>query len=857
MIARRQLGPRRFRPGIPRGEIAAEVLASLLALIAAMPTPLLAGQYGQTFSSFTNGAVNLSPAGELFSSTLAATGIRDEARRELQLSENDVGSTATAFRLPDLDPSAGVAAFSAKWSVAVVGEQPLADGFSLSFGALGDLTGAAMTAYSIPQEAGFGIGLSVGVTTYDGNNPGYYVRVNGKVVPGGFVSKPAADWGSLNPQRHFFEVDWHYFNGLTLKVDGTVIFSGLPTVGFVPDVGDRFVFGARTGGYDQQVRIDNVVIVTGGNLSALTGGAPYHVSAENPPFEGVAQAFDGNESTKWLAVASTASIGATLAATSTVRAYTLTSANDLSQRDPFTWNFETGNDGTNWTSRGGQTGQLFVGRFEPRAFLVAAPAANSRFRLNITANNGSSATQLAEFRAWQLTPGPAYFKVFSLADSGFDSLRGALTTAGANAGQALITFASSLAGGTITTASRLLINDADGVAIDACNRTGGIRLSGGGVRRTLNNTGAGRVILRGLTITDGNGADPLIDSSAGGLFADYGTLTDIARCTFAGNAGLVGGGLVNFGIMTVEDSTFEGNTASSQGGGLQNEENLTLIRCTFAGNTCATFGAGVSTLDQLTVRHCTFSGNQSALAGGALDAFNTSVTLENSILAGNTAQGSPQDLNMEGCTITRVGANLVQVTSQAGTNAASGPSPLTVDPLLAPIGDYGGPTRTIPLKRDSPARDASVGSTDAYDQRGSPRSGVPDLGAYESGVSTRNYTAWIWETLPAAASVGDHAAGTDFDGDGVSNAEEWAAETDAGSASSVFHFVSMRFSGGALFANFPTVPGRVYRLQATPDPRPPGLWTNTGDVIQGDGNNQEFGPIAPGPSALRVSLDPW
>ena len=830
------------------------LLSAVLMLATATPTPLLAGQYGETFSGYADGATNLSPAGQLYSNNPGAVGIRDASRKELQLSENNVGGTSSAFRLPDLDPGSGVAAFSAKWNASITGEDPLADGFSFNFGALGDLPAATLTSTEIPQEAGYGIGLSVGVTTFDGNVPGYYVRVNGQMVPGGYMAKPAADWGSLSEQRHFFEVDWHYFDGLTLKVDGEVIFSGLPTVGFVPDIGDRFLFAARTGGYDQQVRLDNVVIVTGGTLVPLSAGAPYHFSAENPPSEGAAQAFDGNPNTKWLAVANPATLGASLAAPATVRVYTLASANDVLQRDPRTWTFETGNDGLAWTSRGGQTDQFFVGRFEPRAFLVASPAANSRFRLNITANNGSSVTQLAEFRAWERIPGPAYFKVFTLADSGSDSLRGALSTAGANAGQALITFASGIAGGTITTQSRLAINDADGVAIDASNRPGGIVLSGGGVRRTLNNLGAGRVILRGLTLTGGNGSDIRQDGGGGGLFAEAGSRTEIARCTFTGNATGYGAGLLNFGIMTVEDSTFEGNTAETQAGAIQNEEDLTLIRCTVAGNSCGAFGGGVSTFDRLTLRHCTLSGNQSAFVGGGLDAFNAPVTLENCILAGNTAQGNPQDLNTDKTTLTRVGANIIPVVSQVN-GSATGPAPSTADPQLAPIGDYGGPTRTIPLMRDSPARDASVDSTDVYDQRGSPRSGVPDLGAYETGVSGLNFTAWIWEALPASASPAQHASGVDFDGDGGTNSEEWEAETDAGAFGSALRVQTMPLSAGTFSLVFTTAPGRTYRLQSTAGLLAPQTWTDTGDVLQGDGNPQAFGPLPSG-QAFRVTVDP-
>lgn len=344
----------------------------------------------------------------------------------------------------------------------------------------------------------------MGVTTYDGNNPGYYARVNGAIV--GFLAKPGSAWGNFNTTRHFFEVDWHYFTGLTLRVDGVSIFTNLPTPGFVPDIGHRFVFGARTGGLDQEVRLDNILIVTGGVLTPLAAGAPYHFNAENLPLEGASQAFDNNSATKWLATTATANLGASLASSETIRAYTLTSANDVPGRDPKSWAFETGDTGTSWTSRATKSLQYFNARAEKRAFVVTSPAANSRFRLNITANNGSPETQLADLQAWELTPGPVFFKVGTLTDSGAsDSLRNALTVAASATSQAVITFSSNVAGGTISPTSEMIINDSAGVAIDASNPTGGIILNGNNARRIMANNGTGPVKLSGLTFTGGNG----------------------------------------------------------------------------------------------------------------------------------------------------------------------------------------------------------------------------------------------------------------------------------------------------------------------------------------------------------------
>ena len=54
---------------------------------------------------------------------------------------------------------------------------------------------------------------------------------------------------------------------------------------------------------------------------------------------------------------------------------------------------------------------------------------------------------------------------------------------------------------------------------------------------------------------------------------------------------------------------------------------------------------------------------------------------------------------------------------------------------------------------------------------------------------------------------------------------------------------------------FPSVPGRTYRLQSTDDLTPPQTWTDTGDVREGDGNPQTFGPLPSG-ATFRVTVDP-
>src|SRR5262249_49090076 len=71
--------------------------------------------------------------------------------------------------------------------------------------------------------------------------------------------------------------------------------------------------------------------------------------------------------------------------------------------------------------------------------------------------------------------------------------------------------------------------------------------------------------------------------------------------------------------------------------------------------------------------------------------------------------------------------------------------------LLAPLGNYGGPTQTMPLLPGSPAIDAGT-STGAptVDQRGQARVGAVDIGAFES----QGFTIAVTSGGGQAADIG-------------------------------------------------------------------------------------------------------
>jgi hypothetical protein len=137
--------------------------------------------------------------------------------------------------------------------------------------------------------------------------------------------------------------------------------------------------------------------------------------------------------------------------------------------------------------------------------------------------------------------------------------------------------------------------------------------------------------------------------------------------------------------------------------------------------------------------NCTLSGN-SAKYGGGIDVTPGSVTLNNTVVAGNTSSSGP-DVN--GAVASGSGFNLIgDGTKMTGiSNGVNGnqvgTSKSPIKALLAALGNYGGPTQTLALLPGSPALDAGSNALDggvSTDQRGVARiiNGTVDIGAFES-----------------------------------------------------------------------------------------------------------------------------
>ncbi len=319
----------------------------------------------------------------------------------------------------------------------------------------------------------------------------------------------------------------------------------------------------------------------------------------------------------------------------------------------------------------------------------------------------------------------ASFTVTTTSDSGAGSLRQAILSSSSGD---TINFTNTLSGATITlTSGELALGN--NLIIDGSALTSQIRLNGNHASPIFDVSAGASVTLNSLVLTNGYpGA-----GNSGGAINNGGTLA-LNNCTLAGNStdsSAAGGAIANNGPLSLMGCTLSGNSAGFAGAINNIAATCALRNCTLSSNACVNNGGAIDNTfsSTLSILHCTFSGNTAGGAGGGIDNYLSQVNLTNSIVAGN----SGQDIyNWAGSTNTAGGTNIVQSLGNAGTLIGGG-SILAVNPLLAPLGNYGGPTQTMPPLTGSPAIDTAGTSTLTTDQRGyvRPVGAGPDIGAVE------------------------------------------------------------------------------------------------------------------------------
>jgi uncharacterized protein (TIGR03437 family) len=280
-----------------------------------------------------------------------------------------------------------------------------------------------------------------------------------------------------------------------------------------------------------------------------------------------------------------------------------------------------------------------------------------------------------------------------------------------------------------------------------------LTFSGNNASRVINVTNnSANVIISDLTIANGRAADggggvkslgsltllrcAIINNSAGNsaiaggvyLLGATGTFTD---CTFSGNSGgILGGGiLIAEASATINRCTFNGNSAGG-GGAIYyqgvNGRKLSIFNSTISGNTASTVqggsgiymrGDGTFTIEVTNSTIVNNIGSNGAIRSDSSSASaDSTLTLRNNIIANN---GAPNIAKDEVAKIVSLGYNL---TSDGGGGFLTGTGDqINTNPLIGPLQDNGGLTRTHALLFGSPAIDKGNSGGLQIDQRGRPR----------------------------------------------------------------------------------------------------------------------------------------
>lgn len=352
--------------------------------------------------------------------------------------------------------------------------------------------------------------------------------------------------------------------------------------------------------------------------------------------------------------------------------------------------------------------------------------------------------------------------VTNTANSGPGSLRDSLANFDPGA---TVLFHSSLDGGTIAlTGSEIVLNQS--IAIDASALADGVTIDANNNSRVFRIEPGVTVGIENVTLARGyHGFD-------GGAVSNSGNLT-LTKCSVRDNVtNGRGGAISNGGTLLIDSCALWGNTSNHVGGCIENAGPLTVRRSTFYGNhstgtngygrggaifNSGNFGGSLNVLDS------TFSGNIASSTGGGIMSEGGTITFENTISAGNIANSAPDIFSNS--TIVTNGKNLVGNNqsqtphSPAGPLAGTAANPL--DAKLAPFGDYGGPTRTMPPLPGSPAIDPFGGATTSSlptDQLGAAR--LMDGNFPADGTATLDIGAVEILPVRVVTETADNVAGS-------------------------------------------------------------------------------------------------
>jgi len=340
-----------------------------------------------------------------------------------------------------------------------------------------------------------------------------------------------------------------------------------------------------------------------------------------------------------------------------------------------------------------------------------------------------------------LTIAPKYGRVFSHGGGGMLTISGLSVTGGSVSGVYKAYGGCIYSAGSIALGNLLYASDrSTGVTVSGCRAVGDVQGAGGAVF-------AASLLSLTNTIVSNSEATSNAISSGGGLFArglsmKYCEIHDNMSSAPSG----YGGGAYVFGVghdMLIDSSTFAGNAAYDTGGaffgGAVYDQDFEIRNSTVSGN-AAHSNAGIAVRQgsedaSTSIYNSTITANVASGydTGSGVSVHSRGIALESSIISGNFKGTSlADDLDTSYCDHVYGHDNIV------GVVIGNVPSDtrIGINPLLGPLTNNGGRSRTHALLAGSPAIDAGNNDQNLTDdQRGDsfPRviGAAADIGAVE------------------------------------------------------------------------------------------------------------------------------
>ncbi len=289
----------------------------------------------------------------------------------------------------------------------------------------------------------------------------------------------------------------------------------------------------------------------------------------------------------------------------------------------------------------------------------------------------------------------------------------------------------------------------------------------------------------------------------GGVANDYGAALAIRNSLVKGNSSAAGGGICNFGTLSMDNCVVEENLCAAGGGGVYNISTMHLTSCTIRNNrsTNATdSGGGVHNTPSgtATMTGCTVQDNSAAGSGGGIQNSGGLVLMSSTVTANTAANGG--GINSVGSTnlmlSSRVFGNTPDQIRGSYTRDSTciiGSNPGTASMSLGGVAQGVSPESRKTtgeadvtevendLKKPESALFAAVKGALSADFGGLPG----DVSAGLSGMNATLYDAFAYENVPLADASGEGELVVEFTASWPHNVRYYAAFAEYEDAASL------------------------------------------------------------------------